>query len=216
MDESTLVKYEMRFEEKYDIQDDVLYNAWSKLKQKVLRHLPNSDREAVMDLDLSNYHAEFVSLISPAVDEVLQYPEPVPRKTSKHGHGASQMPRHLTSDQVIQFLAEKKKKNMEEEMAKADRKAARGSKKRERECKQAEKAAGRGQRGGQRGRCTGQRIRSRGRSAQQGQKKNELQALWNRDRNWMKKLQELEDQSKAKGAAPEDGEGGWVEDRAYW
>ena len=67
MDESTLVKYEMRFEEKYDIQDDVLYNAWSKLKQKVLPHLPNSDREAAKDLDPSNSLPECVSLISPAV-----------------------------------------------------------------------------------------------------------------------------------------------------
>ena len=153
----------------------MMFSTWSKLKQKVLPHLPSSDREAMKDLDpsIANPLPEFASLtISPAVDEVLQYPDPVPRKTSKRGRGASQMPRHLTSDQVIQFLAEKKKKKMDEEKAKADRKAAREAKKCERESKKAEKAvlsaACRGRSRGQRGRRTGQRIRNRGRSAQQG------------------------------------------------
>ena len=74
--------------------------------------------------DPSNPPSEFASLtISPAVNEDVQYPDPVLCKTSKRGCGASQMPRHLTSVQAIQLLAEKKKK-MEEEKAKANKKAA--------------------------------------------------------------------------------------------
>ena len=64
---------------KYDVQDDVLYNAWSKQKQKALSHLPNSDKEAAKDVNPSNPIPEIASLtISPAAENVLQYPDPVP------------------------------------------------------------------------------------------------------------------------------------------
>lgn len=42
--------------------------------------------------------------ITPAFDEVLKYRDPVPCETSKRG-----MPLYLTSDQVIQYLAEERK-----------------------------------------------------------------------------------------------------------
>ena len=129
MDGTIVKKYEERFDEKYDVQDDLLYNAWSNLKQQVLTSLDSAklDSAASKDPDLSNPLPEFKSLtISPAFDEVLQYPDPIPRKTSNHTRGTSHMPHHLTSDQVIQYLADKKKKKLEAEEAKELRKMQKG------------------------------------------------------------------------------------------
>ena len=134
MDERTIKKYEERFDEKYDVQDDPLYNAWSNLKQQVFSSL---DSATSKDSDPSNPLPEFKSLtISPAFDEILQYPDPVPRKSKR---GTSHMPRHLTSDQVIQYLADKKRKKLEAEEAKELRKIEREAKRVERERQKEEK-----------------------------------------------------------------------------
>lgn len=67
MDKTTVQKYEERFDEKYNIKDDPLYNAWSNLKQQAL-----SDSAALKESDPSTPLPEFKSLkISPAFDEIL-------------------------------------------------------------------------------------------------------------------------------------------------
>ena len=101
------------------------------------------------------------------MDEVLKYPDPVPRKTSKRAHEASAMPSHLTSDQAIEFLEEKKrrKKEKEDEKArkKAEREAQRQRKKVERELKVAERERRRVKK-----RTAISRNQSRGRGRRQG------------------------------------------------
>ncbi len=161
MDEKTIKQYEERFEENYDVQDDPLYNAWLRLKQHAL---PRLDSAASTESDQSNPLPEFKSLaISPAFDEVLQYPNPVPRKTSNRSRGASQMPCHLTSDQVIQFLADKRKKKLEAEEAKAQRKVEREAKKAERERKKSEREHQKAEREAQRLASRGRRGRGKSR-----------------------------------------------------
>lgn len=77
----------------------------------------------------SNTSEEFRSF-----DEVLKYPDPVHCKTSAHGR---EMPSHLTGDQVIQFLTEKKRKKKKKQKQLKGRQSE--SKKIEREQKKAER-----------------------------------------------------------------------------
>ena len=106
--------------------------------------------------------------ISPSLDEILTYPKPVPRKTSQRGQEASKMPSHLTSDQVIQFLEEKKRKKQEEEDEKvrkrADREAQRERKRVERELKIAEREHKRAEKEAAKGRARGRGSKGRGKS----------------------------------------------------
>ena len=78
-----LRKYEARWAEGYDIKDDPLYNAWSKLKLKVSRS-PLSD--------ITNKETPAQSHL----DSLLQVPDKVdknpPVKTSK---GMACLPKHL-------------------------------------------------------------------------------------------------------------------------
>ena len=67
--------------------------------------------------------------VSPVIDEVFTYPNPS-NKPKKVG-GVSAMPKHLSGDQVIQFLEEHKQRKLQEERAK--RKAEREMKKKRRE-----------------------------------------------------------------------------------
>ncbi len=108
MDDETIKKFEQRLREGNDLQVDPLYNTWFKFND---HKPPTRDSDLNTNSDQSNPIPEFKSLtISPAFDEVLQYPDPVPRKKSNRSQGASCLPPYLTSDQVIRFLAEKKEK----------------------------------------------------------------------------------------------------------
>jgi len=89
--------------------------------------------------------------VSPVIDEVLTYPNPS-SKPKKVG-GVSDMPKHLSGDQDIRFLEERKQKKLHQQEEKLRRKAEREMKCEEEEAKrkQLEKAT-RGQGPGRRGR----------------------------------------------------------------
>ena len=98
---------------------------------------------------------------SPVIDEILTYPKPS-SKPKKVG-GVSVMPKHLSGDQVIWFLEERKQKKLQEEEEKLKRKEEREAKKKQREeeakrkhLERVTRGRGRGQRGKGRGRMGSQ------------------------------------------------------------
>ena len=159
MSKETKVKFAERLAEGYDLEDP-LYVAWRGLKTAVTVSECSEKDDPSIDAT-SNPIPEFSSLsISSAFKEVLQIPKPVEKKKTRV---AAKMPSHISSDEVIRILEDKKKKE-EEEAAKAQRKEEREEKRRQREKeKEIRVARGRGKRGGARGRGRG-RESDRGRS----------------------------------------------------
>ena len=70
--------------------------------------------------------------VSPALDEILQYPKP-PSSKKKGGRSTSDMPKHLSSEQVIQYLGKKKAQKLKEEEDKIKRNEDHVRKREERE-----------------------------------------------------------------------------------
>ena len=68
--------------------------------------------------------------MSPALVEVLTYPKPVQKKKQE---SRLTLPKHLSSDQMIEYLEEKRQKKQDEEDAKEGKKAERLAKKLQRE-----------------------------------------------------------------------------------
>ena len=154
------MKFAERLAEGYDLEDP-LYVAWRGLKTAVTVSECSEKDDPSIDAT-SNPIPEFSSLsISSAFKEVLQIPKPVEKKKTRV---AAKMPSHISGDEVIRILEDKKKKKEEEEAAKAQRKEEREEKRRQREKeKEIRVARGRGKRGGARGRGRG-RESDRGRS----------------------------------------------------
>ena len=95
--------------------------------------------------------------ISPVLEDVLTYPNP-PSKPQRSG-GTASMPKHLSSEQVVQYLEERRQRKLQEEEDKRKRKADREMKRKKRELEKERKqmerqARGRG-RGIRRGRGRG-------------------------------------------------------------
>ena len=126
MKPETLSCYRKRYEEKYDLDSDELYNIWSRLKTL---SISSGDTEVspVQHLPLKQHY------VSPALDDIIKYPK-VPQK-NKSGRRRSQIPKYLSGTQMIDYLQDKKLKKQEEE-EKERRKKEREEK---RQLKEAEK-----------------------------------------------------------------------------
>lgn len=157
-----LDKYRTRYEEGYDLEIDAVYTVWKRLKNlQCGPPLQPSSSTSVMDdaippvtkpsssvlvpepaitITVTPSRATTVS-ISSAIDDILVFP-----KKAAQGHNkrkVSEMPRHLSGNQMIALLEAKERGKQEEEEKKAQRKAEREEKKRkteeEREKKKNEK-----------------------------------------------------------------------------
>ena len=133
--EKKVKKFEERFEEKYDIESDELYSVWVKMKslsvqddQPSVSH--TTSRDTISD---SSFAANQKSISSQppetrnqkpnapkasVLDSILVYPS-VP-ESSKSTSKAS-LPKHLSGEQFIQYLQEKKGKKEQAELEKAER-----------------------------------------------------------------------------------------------
>ena len=130
----TLQLYTTRYEEKHNIASDELhvYVVWSKLKQLSLEDKPTTEPTPIDKED--NPLAllpEKQQKVSSVLEEVLTYPEPAKQKKShldKEKVHLIIMPKHLSSDQVIAYLEEKKLQNRKRKMRKqaARKKGKRG------------------------------------------------------------------------------------------
>ena len=131
----TLVLYNKRLDEGYDLETDDLYCIWSKMKKLCIKDCTDSAKPSTQT---SNPTPNPLSLpaqkqkVLPALDEILQYPKP-PNSKKKGGKSTSDMPKHLSSEQVIQYLEEKKAQKLKEKEDKIKRKEERVRKREERE-----------------------------------------------------------------------------------
>ena len=131
MKPETLSCYRKRYEEKYDLDSDELYNIWSRLK--TLSMSSDNDKEVppTKQLPLRQQH------VSPALDEIIVYPQ-VPQK-KKTERRKSQMPKHLSGLQMIDYLQDKRLKKQEEENEKERRKKEREEKRKRKEAEKEKK-----------------------------------------------------------------------------
>ena len=131
MKPETLSCYRKRYEEKYDLDSDELYNIWSRLK--TLSMSSDNDKEVppMKQLPRRQQH------VSPALDEIIVYPQ-VPQK-KKTERRRSQMPKHLSGLQMIDYLQDKRLKKQEEENEKERRKKEREEKHKRKEAEKEKK-----------------------------------------------------------------------------
>ena len=134
-------KFEERFEEKYDIESDELYSVWLKMKSLSIHDQPSVTHIISSSKDTNSDSSTAASIQHPDVpkssvlDDILVYPS-VPessRSTSK-----ATLPKHLSGDQFIQYLQEKKEEKEKAKEEKVRRKEEREQKKKEREQKKKE------------------------------------------------------------------------------
>ena len=120
MDDSILTTYKKRSEEGYDIDSDPLYNTWSKLTKAVCDTPTVTTTDSALDRiqplgDITNT----------IVSDLLKLPEP--KQTKRVTRGTTMLPKHLSSQEMIQLLEEKRENKLKEEEGKRQRKAERES-----------------------------------------------------------------------------------------
>ena len=109
MKPETVNLYQKRMEEGYDVESDELYVIWAKLKNLALDNCSTTSTEEKNVPEISK-------VVSPTFDDVLVYPE-LPEQKKKF-KSTSSMPKHLSSDQVIDYLETKKLQKQKEEQEK--------------------------------------------------------------------------------------------------
>ena len=115
MDDSILTTYKKMSKEGYDIDSDPLYNIWSKLTKAVC------DTTTVTTIDSA------FNLLLTIVSDLLKLPEP--KQTKSVTKGTTMLPKHSSSQEMIQFLEEKKREKVKRRRRKRQRKAEREQKK---------------------------------------------------------------------------------------
>lgn len=112
-----LTKFEARWEEKYDLEDDPLYNTWKKLKLKGNR-VPLTDITPQSNLGDSTPTSN--------LDSILQVPVRVDKNLVKRTiKGTACLPKHLSGPEVVKFLEEQRSKKENEEKEKEEHKQRR-------------------------------------------------------------------------------------------
>ena len=131
MKPETLSCYRKRYEKKYDLDSDELYNIWSRLK--TLSVSSDNDKEVppTKQLPLRQQH------VSPALDEIIVYPQVSQKKKTERWR--SQMPKHLSGLQMIDYLQDKRLKKQEEENEKERRKKEREERRKRKEAEKKKK-----------------------------------------------------------------------------
>uniref|UniRef100_A0A1X7UEV0 HTH CENPB-type domain-containing protein n=1 Tax=Amphimedon queenslandica TaxID=400682 RepID=A0A1X7UEV0_AMPQE len=146
LDEETLKKYQTRLEEGYDLIEDPLYRAWKKLKCKTNTSL----RVPLQDLTNVQKPSEPPGLFDrtpqstePVLKDILQFPTKDQVRKEKPTvaiRGTAALPKHISSDEVIRILEERKAKKELEEKMKVERKQEREENKKKKEEERKEKA----------------------------------------------------------------------------
>ena len=126
MKSSTVALFNTRYEEGYDV-DDEFYDIWSKLKTLSISNSTNGSKDhptssSAEFLPVSPASSKKSSKVSPVLDEILTYPDPMPAKVKRDNqHMTCQsMPKHLSREQMIQYFENKhlEKKRLEGEKVK--------------------------------------------------------------------------------------------------
>ena len=82
--------FKTRLEERYDLEDDVLYNTWAKLSTKAIRQ-PLTEITNTKSTEKST------------VQELLQVPQAIQQKEKSGTRGTTNIPKHLSGQEMIQL-----------------------------------------------------------------------------------------------------------------
>ena len=171
MDDETLKKYEERLEEGYDCEVDQLYCTWRKLKQQ-------SSRAPLGDI--TNKSVVSVSKQKDTLNKLFQVPKATSEKPEKSIRGTACLPKHISGDEVIKILADKKAKKELEEKKKVERQQQKEERKKKKEEEEKEQARKKEEREEQKKRkeaeCkskTGKRNKGQRRSAKKANDKSD-------------------------------------------
>ena len=128
LEKETVKKYEKRMEEGYNCDTDQLYNTWKKLKQQCNRvPLGNLTNKSVPSAQKDLFQ---VPTTTPATSE----------KPTKSIRGTACLPKHISGNEVIKILEEKKAKKEMEERKKEEHQKQREERKKKKELEEQEKA----------------------------------------------------------------------------
>ena len=144
LDDGTISLFNTRYEEGYDISGDALYTAWAKLK-RAAQPLADITNKMSQSSNPAPSHADTSTRSLPScnsgrlLENVLKIPER--QQAKKTTRGTARLPKHLSGEEMVQFLEERKAQKMREAKEKEERKAAREAKKKQREEEKQQKAA---------------------------------------------------------------------------
>ena len=111
MGKETIMLFEERLAEGYDLVHDPLYNVWSNLKKAVSKFSGSAECTSTEKEDNSDPIPEFSTLsIAPAFEEELKVPKPVQRKKTRV---TVKVPSYLSGQEMIDMLESKKKEKEE-------------------------------------------------------------------------------------------------------
>ena len=120
MDRDVIEKFQTRLSEGYDLGNDPLYNTWKKLKDKsrllpAIRDITNTQQLLLTEKEAAQPKP------SSMIKEMLHMPNETVKKPSRAVRGTACLPKHLSGEDVIKFLEERKTKQQEEERQKVER-----------------------------------------------------------------------------------------------
>ena len=100
--------------------NDPLYNTWKKLKDKskllpAIRDITNTQQLLLTEKEAAQPKP------SSMIKEMLHMPNETVKKPSRAVRGTACLPKHLSGEDVIKFLEERKTKQQEEERQKVER-----------------------------------------------------------------------------------------------
>ena len=135
----TRKKFEERYDEGYDVEDDELYMVWARLKALTISECEEQEvgdeGETAQELSREDFGQR---------SEIFRQnlvPKSVPRKKTQGG--TSHMPPHISGDEAIAQMVDKVEKKRIAEEEKKQRKEEREAKRRQKEKEKAEKSQNR-------------------------------------------------------------------------
>ena len=136
----TRKKFEERYDEGYDVEDDELYMVWARLKALTISECEEQEvgdeGETAQELSREDFGQR-----SEIFRQNLVVPKSVPRKKTRGG--TSHMPPHISGDEAIAQMVDKVEKKRIAEEEKKQRKEEREAKRRQKEKEKAEKSQNR-------------------------------------------------------------------------
>ena len=128
LSEEKVKKFQERYEEGFDVVSDELYCAWKKMKElSLVDTTPASSAQPPTTDGASN--SEDTALKGSVLDDILVYPGIPENKRS--GGRSKALPAHLSGEQFVQYLQEKKDEKDKKEEEKRQRQIEREQKKKE-------------------------------------------------------------------------------------
>ena len=183
----TILQYNNRYENGYDLDTDTQYNTWKLLKEGT----------GSQDTPLSKTKQAGSDAVSKAFKEVLQTPSVTKKKGRIPLSRTLTMPKHMTGSEFIELMEEKERLKQEEETMKEQRKAEREMKKAEREQEKLRREIERKKAKLERERVKQQKEEEREKIKQQKQEERErVKQLKEEEREKMKLRKEKEQEKK--------------------